>query len=84
MHAASEAIRAAQTSANPIEDLEKARLHLKRAEANKQGYRGEAIQLVDQAIADLKANKRVEANKRMTEAITAIEKGIALHPHNRK
>ena len=84
MHPASEAIRRAQTSVNPIVDLEKARKSLEIAKANKGGNRGDAIDLVDKAIAALKTGNKIEANKRMTEAITSIEKGIAMHPHDKK
>ena len=84
MHDASEALHAAQGSANPLEDLQKARRALEMAKANKQGHRADAIKLVDGAIAAFKAGKRVEANKLIQEASNLIEKGVALHPRDKK
>ncbi len=84
MHPASEAIRKAQTSVNPIQDLEHARKSLELAKANKGGNRSDAIELVDTAIAALKAGNKIEANRCMTEAISSIEKGVAMHPHDKK
>ena len=84
MHDASEALHAALTSADPIEDLQKARRSLETAKANKMGQRADAIKLIDKAIATLKANDRIEADKLIKEASLLIEKGIELHPRDGK
>jgi hypothetical protein len=84
MHDASEALRAAQSAADPMAKLEEARRHLNQAKTNKQGYRAEALKLTNDAIAALKASNRVAANKAITEALNLIEKGVALHPRDGK
>src|SRR4051812_4357708 len=84
MHEASEALHAAQTSGNPIEDLQKARRSLETARANKMGDRADAIKLIDKAIAALKSNDRIEADKLIKQAILLIEKGVELHPRDGK
>ena len=84
MHDASEALHAAQGSSDPIAKLEEARRHLNIAKANKQGYRIEALKLTEEAIADVKAGKRAQANKAITEALNLIEKGVALHPRDKR
>jgi hypothetical protein len=84
MHDASDALHAAQTSASPVEDLQKARRSLEMARPNKQGHRADAIKLVDDAIAALKAGKRAEANKLIQQASSLIEQGVALHPRDKQ
>ena len=84
MHAASQAIHAAQSSAHPLDDLRKARRELNFAKENKGGHRVAALKLVDGAIADLEAGKRIDADRKIKEAITEIEKGIALHPRDKR
>ena len=48
------------------------------------GERVDAIKLVDKAIAAVKANDRIEANKFIEQAILQIEKGVELHPRDGK
>jgi hypothetical protein len=84
LHEASEALHAAQVSANPLQDLERARLSLNEGRPNKAGDRVEAMHKVDEAIAALNAGKRVEANKAITDALNLIEKGVALRPRDNK
>src|SRR5688572_972678 len=82
MHRASELIRKAQGSATPEEDLREALRRLRAAKDNKGGYRAEAVRQVGAALDFLKAGKRVEADKALKAAHSALEKGIALHPRD--
>lgn len=83
LHAASEAIRKAQGSAQPIAELRTALQRLRAARDNKGGYRAAAARRVAEAIAALEAGKRVEADKALKLALSDIEKAVALHPRDR-
>jgi hypothetical protein len=80
MHEALDALRKAKASADPVADLKDARQRLNAGLHNKEGYRVEAIQIVDKAIAETNAKHRVEAGKLIDEAISKVEKAVAVSP----
>jgi hypothetical protein len=84
MHEAADALHAAQSSANPIGDLEKARRSLDFAIKNKRGNRIEAIHFIDQAIDAIKAGQRIAANKLIEQALGDIDKGIGVSQGSHK
>lgn len=77
MHAALDALREAKRSQTPGASLKEAKGRLKASAKDKSRYRVEALALVNQAMEQLKAGKRREAEKLITEAITKVERGIA-------
>lgn len=84
MHDASDALRAAQVAADPVAKLQEAARHLRQGRPNKQGYRVAAPKHTTDAIAAIKAGKRVDANKAIQQALTEIQKAVATHPRDNK
>ncbi len=78
MHAALDSLRAARSAVDPLPDLKSAKFRLKAAHKNKGGYRVEALAIVDKAIGEVNAKHRHEANKLIDQAVTKIERGIAV------
>ncbi len=77
MHAALDALHAARSAVDPIPDLKTAMERLNVAVRNKAGYRVEAMDIIKQAIAEVQAKKRHEADKLIDQAINKVEKGVA-------
>lgn len=76
MHDALDALRRAKTSAQPVKDLQAARLSLEHGKHNKAFYRKEAIPLVNRAIKATQAGDRIAAGKLIDQAISKIEKAV--------
>ena len=83
MHEGLDALRKAKTSAEPLADLNAAYHRLKQGKHNKEGYRVRAMNLIERAMESVKAKEKIAANKLIDEAITVIEKAVAVSPDRR-
>jgi hypothetical protein len=83
MHEAIDALRKAKSSTDPMANLNAAYHRLKQGRQNKQGYRARAMGLVEKAMEELKAKRKVESDKLIDQAITVIEKAVAVSPDPR-
>jgi|SRR5689334_21312673 len=81
MHAALDALRKAKSSTEPLADLNAAHTRLEQGRKNKEGFRARAINLVEKAMEERKAKHNVESEKLIDEAITVIEKAVAVSPN---
>jgi len=81
MHAALDALRKAKSSTEPLADLNAAHTRLEQGRKNKEGFRARAINLIEKAMAERKAKHNVESEKLIDEAITVIEKAVAVSPN---
>jgi hypothetical protein len=78
MHDALDSLRAAKTSADPVKDLKEAFRRLKAGRENKAGHRAAAMRMVQKAIDELEAKRKIEANKLIDEAISKVEQAVAV------
>lgn len=79
MHYTFAALQAAQTSAQPAEDLKKARRHL-HAQRKLTGFRADATRVINEAIAALEQGRRTEADALIKQAFTIVETGSGQRP----
>lgn len=73
------ALRRAKTSADPWKDLDMAAQDLRKASKNKAGYRGEALSIVEAAIAS--HPDKITLDRMIDDAIAKTEKGISSSHH---
>ncbi|WP_206026271.1 hypothetical protein [Roseimicrobium sp. ORNL1] len=76
MRAALELLQTAKKSDTPLPMLTSARKHLKNAAKNKGGARVEALELVDEAIAQAKAGDKKKTEQKINAAIANIHSGM--------
>ena len=77
MKAAVELLHRAQDAHEPIPLLRAAKKELEEAEHDKAGFRVEAIEIIDHAIAEGEAGRPVKMEEHIAAAITAIREGMA-------
>ncbi len=79
MHYTFASLQAAQTSAQPAEDLKKARRHL-HAQRKLTGYRADATRVINEAIVAAEEGRRGEADALIKQALTIVEVGSGQRP----
>ena len=72
LHEAADSLNKAKTSTDPIVELQKAIHSLDEALHNKKGHRAEAVPIIERAIAQIKAGKRLDADKTINEALAEV------------
>ncbi|RBP39144.1 hypothetical protein DES53_110168 [Roseimicrobium gellanilyticum] len=76
MRAALELLQSAKKSDQPLPMLTSARKHLKNASKNKGGARVEALELVNEAIAQAQVGDKKKTEQKINAAIANIHSGI--------
>ncbi len=79
MHYTFASLQAAQNSAQPAEDLKKARRHL-HAQRKLTGFRADATRVINEAIAALEHGQRSEADALIKQAFVIVETGSGQRP----
>ena len=76
MRGAIEALQDAKTAEKPLPFLEEAKTHLKKAAKNKKGSRADAVQIVNEAIEEAKADDKDKMTQKINRAISEIHSGM--------
>lgn len=76
------ALRRAKTSAEPMKDLDIAAQNLRLAGKNKVGYRGEALHIVESALAT--RPDKITLDRMIDDAIAKAEKGASVSHRRRR
>jgi Tfp pilus assembly protein PilF len=84
LHEAADFLNKAKTSIEPIVELQKAINALDQALHNKKGHRESAKPIIERAIAEIKAGRRIAADKTINEALAEIDRAVAAGHKNLK
>jgi hypothetical protein len=76
MKAALELLQAAKASDNPMPMLKSAKKHLVKADNNKGGARVQAIEAVNDAMAQVEVGDKEKAKQKITAAIANVHNGM--------